>query len=165
MSSIDVSVQDKDLFLPSRLVCTNIVNLELEVVSRIADNLYNTYSIDLKSDSRGLEAEILRWQKKWENRDEIDRPCTLLTSLKECDPDFFPNVFILLEILSILPVSSSENESSFTCLTRLKSYLRATIEQNRLASLALINIHYDFEIDPSTIVDMFMDESSHRRWN
>ena len=127
------SARHKDLFLSSRLVCTNIVNLELEVVSRIADNLYHTYSIDLKSDSRGLEAEILRWQKKWENRDEIDRLCTLLTSLKECDPDFFPKFFIILQILSIFPVSTSENERSFTCLARLKSYLRATIEQKSIS--------------------------------
>ena len=137
------SSRHKDLFLPSRLVCTNIVNLELEVINSIAENLYKTYSVDLKSDSDGLEAEILRWQKKWENQALIERPCTLLTSLKECNPDFFPNVFILLQILSILPVSSCENERSFTTLTHLKSYLRSTMEQNRLASLAMISIHND----------------------
>ena len=118
----------------------------------------------MKSDPDGLEEEILRWQKKWENQVLIEKPCTLLTSLKECNSDLFPNVFILLQILSILQLSSSENERSFTTLTRLKSYLRSTMEQNRLASLAMIT-HNDFVIDPSTIVDMFMSESNHRIWN
>ena len=54
------SSRHKYLFLPSRLVCTNIVYLELEVINSIAENLYKTYSVDLKSDSDGLEAEILR---------------------------------------------------------------------------------------------------------
>ena len=41
----------------------------------------------------------------------------------------------------------------------------ATMEQNRLASLALISIQNDFVIDPSTIVDAYMSESNHRIWN
>ena len=79
--------------------------LELEIINSIAENFYKTYSVDLKSDPDGLEVEILRWQKKWENQALIERPCTLLTSLKECKPDLFPNVFILLQILSILQLS------------------------------------------------------------
>ena len=73
------SSRHKYLFLPSRLVCTNIVYLELEVTNSIAENLYKTYSVDLKSDPDGLEAKILRWKKKWENQALIERPCTLLT--------------------------------------------------------------------------------------
>ena len=49
-------------------------------------------------DGSESEAEILRWQKKWENQSVAEWPSTFLISLKECNQDFFPNVFILLQI-------------------------------------------------------------------
>ena len=74
------------------------------------------------------------------------------------------SIYIFILILSILPVSSSECERSFSISTRLKTYLRATQGQARLEALALINIHYDMDIDPELIVEMFMS-GSHRIWS
>jgi hypothetical protein len=50
----------------------------------------------------------------------------------------FTNIFILLSIYLTVPITSSEAERSFSCLKRLKTWLRTTIGQIRLSSLAII---------------------------
>ena len=53
----------------------------------------------------------------------------------------YPNIFILLIIFLTVPVSSAEGERAFSCLKRIKSWLRSTMNQTRLSSLSIINIH------------------------
>ncbi|XP_074656009.1 52 kDa repressor of the inhibitor of the protein kinase-like [Tubulanus polymorphus] len=53
----------------------------------------------------------------------------------------------LIVIGCTLPVGSASAERSFSCLRRTKTYLRSTMTDNRLANLALLNIHHEMEID------------------
>ena len=152
------------LFLPSRLICSNIAKLGQEKIEEIAANLHETYYTDLVTDLAGLVAEISIWAKKWENTDIEFRPKTLLSSLKECNPGFYPNLFTLMQILCILPVSSAECERSFSTMKRLKTYIRSTMGQSRLSALALINIHFNFVIDPEKIVEIYMNQPTRRLW-
>ena len=66
----------------------------------------------MNSDSYEIESEILRWKTKWEKQDVESRHDTLLSSLKECLKNYYQNIFTLLQILSKLPVTTSENEHS-----------------------------------------------------
>ena len=50
---------------------------------------------------------------------------------------------MLLTIACTLPVTTCENERSNSQLKLLKSYLRSTMTEKRLSSLALIKIHRD----------------------
>ena len=45
-------------------------------------------------------------------------------SLKACDPDDFPNLYILLKIAVTLPVTSCECERSISKTRRLNNYMR-----------------------------------------
>lgn len=69
----------------------------------------------------------------------------------------FPNIFILLSIFLTIPVSSAEGERAFSCLKRVKSRLRTTMSQDRLSSLAIINIHSFIagNLDVNTLIDLF----------
>ena len=102
------------LFLPSRLICSKIVTIEAIQIEEIATTLHETFSTDLSSDPVELTAEIFRWQKKWQDKEEDLRPKVLLKSLKECNSEYYTNIFILLKIFSILPVSSAECERAFS---------------------------------------------------
>ena len=51
-----------------------------------------------------------------------------------------PELSKLMKIFAVLPISSCEAERSFSTLRRLKTYLRSNMGQNRLSSLALMNI-------------------------
>lgn len=121
-----ISSRQNDIYLPWRQVCQKIVDLGTDVINSIADNLYNIYSVDLICNSE--ELSFNDGKKKRENLNKRSRPQTILSSLNACNRDYYPNVFILLQILSILPVSSAENERAFSAIGRLKTYLRTTVE-------------------------------------
>ena len=62
----------------------------------------------------------------------------------------------LLKIFATIPVTTATAERSFSTLRRLKSYLRATMLEERLTGLALASIHRDISasISPNEIIDI-----------
>ena len=54
-----------------------------------------------------------------------------------------------------VPVTTSECERTVSVLRRLKTYLRSTMRQGRLRSLAILNINYTMVIDDDEVIDMF----------
>ena len=53
----------------------------------------------------------------------------------------YPNLHIPMKLACSLGVTSCERERSFTTLRRLNTYLRKTMETERLSALALMSIH------------------------
>jgi hypothetical protein len=56
----------------------------------------------------------------------------------------FPQIFKLCELVLTMPATSAADERSFSALKILKNYLRNSQSQDRLSSLALINIEKSF---------------------
>ncbi|CAF4162315.1 unnamed protein product, partial [Rotaria sordida] len=69
----------------------------------------------------------------------------------------------LLKILWTIPANTCECERSFSSLRRLKTYIRNTTGQERLSSLALINIERSFDIDLDLIVTEFVSKNKERK--
>jgi hypothetical protein len=69
----------------------------------------------------------------------------------------------LLQILWTVPVNVCGCERSFSSLRRIKTYLRNTTGQERLACLALINIENDIEIDIDAIANDFISKKDERK--
>ena len=59
------------------------------------DDLVTFNDEDLPNPSL-VATEILRWKAKWEGQDAEDQPATLRTAIKQCDQDFFPNMYRLV---------------------------------------------------------------------
>ena len=61
------------------------------------------------------------------------------------------------QILATIPVTSCSSERSFSCLGRLKTYLRNTMGSERVSNLAVINIerHFTNRVDISSVIDIF----------
>ena len=76
----------------------------------------------------------------------------------------FPNIFILLSIFLTVPFSSAEGERAFSCLKRIKSWLRTTMNQTRLSSLSIINIHSVIagKLDINHLIDIFASAKESR---
>ncbi|QQP48515.1 Uncharacterized protein FKW44_008870 [Caligus rogercresseyi] len=74
-------------------------------------------------------------------------------SLSETLPHFTE----ISKTLATIPVTSCSAERSFSCLRRLKTYLRSTMSQERLHALGLLTIerHYVNRVDIDTIIDEF----------
>jgi hypothetical protein len=52
----------------------------------------------------------------------------------------FPQLFIIFKVYLSIPVSSAEAERSFSCLKRVKTWLRSSCEQKRLSAPSVLNI-------------------------
>ena len=55
----------------------------------------------------------------------------------------FGEVERLLRLLLVVPASSATAERSFSCLRRLKTYLRSTASQSRLNHMAVLHVHQE----------------------
>lgn len=116
------------------------------------DELMPFFGDDLPLSS-SLQAEVEQWNAKWTDRD--DKPASLTTAITECDPVFYKNIFTILKICATFPVTSCECERSISVLRLLKTYLRSTMGQQRLSSLALMFVHRNITISTKEIVAEF----------
>jgi len=63
-------------------------------------------------------------------------------------------VAVLLQVLATLPVTTATAERSFSTLKRLKTYLRSSMVDDRLTSLALIHVHAEtIPVDAAEVID------------
>ena len=77
----------------------------------------------------------------------------------------FPELLKLLQISLTIAVSTAECERSFSCLKRIKHYLRSTMSEQRLVDLAVLSIEKELSQDLSLdeIVDKFAAEDKNRK--
>ena len=73
--------------------------------------------------------------------------------------DMLPE-FAKVKVLAVIPATSCSAERSFSALRRLKTYLRNTMGQERINSIALINIEREYanavmEKDMERIINIF----------
>jgi hypothetical protein len=68
----------------------------------------------------------------------------------------FPQVIRLTNLLSIVLATSATAERSFSCLRRLKTWLKSTMSQKRLNSIAILNAHRDISPDIDSVLSEFV---------
>lgn len=96
---------------------------------------------------------VAKWKREIESGNRI--PENVTDVIENCDKDLYPNIKSFLSILATLPVSIATAERSFSTLRRLKSWIRASMDEERLTGLALMNIHHDIKIDPDDVITRF----------
>ena len=69
----------------------------------------------------------------------------------------------LVYIMLTMPVTSTTAERSFSVLRRLKTYVRTTMNNDRLSSLALMHIHRDFSVDLVKVMEKIVS-AKNRFW-
>ncbi|KAL4125945.1 hypothetical protein QTP88_010182 [Uroleucon formosanum] len=123
------------------------------------------YENDLPGLNDVIEAEYEIWQAKWKNIEDNLKPTTAIEALSVCDNLMYPNMYELLKILAIIPISTATAERSFSTLRRLKTYLRNTTSESRLVELALLAIHRDIDIPDDILLDKFANSGKERNLN
>lgn len=78
--------------------------------------------------------------------------------------DIYPNLFIALRIVLTIPVTVAAAERSFSILKLIKTYLRNTMTQHRLSSLAISSIENEVShsLDFKALIDDFAHKKSRR---
>jgi hypothetical protein len=113
------------LFSASYLNCANLLNLAPEIVHRFF-NAYQTYL--------PREGDFVDVVERWKIREALvdDKPERLLDTLHATNRDLYQDIYSIISILLAIPVSSATSDISFSALSRVKSYLRATMDDERL---------------------------------
>ena len=110
----------------------NLVPAKLNALNtRVQDKLYETHKTDL-SEKKDFDIEILRWQTKWYHSTD-EKPVTHLTeTVQHVNPNLYPNVVTIINILLTMPVSTATPEWSFSTMRRVKTYFRLRRKQSVL---------------------------------
>lgn len=109
-----------------------------------------------------LKAELFIWRNQWQLRENL--PETAVEAIQHCT-ELFPNIKKILQLFPTLPVTSATPERTFSVLKRLKTYLRATMNEERLNGLALATINKDeleYENIEKDIMTAFINKSPRR---
>ncbi|KAL6484471.1 hypothetical protein MHYP_G00065160 [Metynnis hypsauchen] len=112
------------------------------------------YQDDLPS-PEVIHQELKRWKLKWQAKSSHQRPSSCAPAIRECDEMMYPNIFKLLKIACTLPVTSCECERSASTLRRLNTFMRSSMGEDRMSSLALIHTHYKMALDLDEAVDLY----------
>ena len=76
----------------------------------------------------------------------------------------FPEVYRLIKVALTIPVTSATAERSFSVLKRIKTYMRATMGQERLTHLAVLSVERELSknLDLDLVIDRFRDMHQRR---
>ena len=91
-----------------------------------------------------------------------DRPNTMIDALKACSKHQYPNLYVLLQIGCLIPVTSCEAERSFSTVRRIKSSLRSTMREDRLSALVLLASYRSLPIDIEEVIKRFIQKKPRR---
>jgi len=90
--------------------------------------------------------------------EDIDSLLELLRFLHvNCLHEVFPNVSVALRVVLTIPVTVASGERSFSKLKLIKIFLRSSMKENRMNSLALLSIENALasELDYSSLITKF----------
>ena len=132
-------------------LCVTTTAASVKELDKNIDRLVTNYMADLEDD-RDLVKDVA----------EKDRPNTAASALKACDKRRFPNVKRLLRILCTLLLTSAECKRTFSCMRRLKSYLRSTMNAERFNGLALLATHRSKDINLINVRRRFINMHKRR---
>ena len=99
-------------------------------------------------------------EKCSQSADESKRLESVVQTLKEikAQKEFYSNIHTLLLILATLPFTTASAERSFSCLKRLKTYLRNIMGKERLSGLAQMQLHRAQVLNPEAVLDELAKE-------
>ena len=127
-----------------------------EYISKIKP-ISELYKDDLPSFSC-FGSELRCWHVKWTRHKEehglSSLPSPPTVALRHAN-SMYPNIRVLLSILSTIPVTSCSAERSFSGLKRLKTLSSSSMSVPRLSGLSFLTIHQDIPINISEAIDEF----------
>jgi hypothetical protein len=74
----------------------------------------------------------------------------------------FINMWLFVKMQCHKNYGSATAERSFSVLRRLKTYVRSTMNNDRLSSLVLMHIHRDFSMDLDKVMEKFVSAKTRR---
>jgi hypothetical protein len=129
--------------------------------------LRNVYTNDLGS-SFAIECVQFQSCEKFKKKTGIFPKTILEMSIyirKHKLVEVYLYIDIALRIILCIPSTNCSAERSFSTLNRVKSYLRSTMSEERLNSLAILNIESDLtkKLDYKDVIEEFAHKKSRKK--
>jgi hypothetical protein len=155
----DIKAYKICMLLPSTLSALS----EDEIATLASEMMFYETDLDCLS-QHDLSREFHELKRHYKDlsramSDELD---DLLSLYNYIDEDMFPKTKTLLHIGCVLPVSTCEAERSFSGLRRIKTFLRNSMQEERLSGLALMHLHHSLDINVAEIVQRFIKSGNRR---
>ena len=112
------------------------------------------YSSDLPNLST-VTYEGDNWESLWKEKRAETFPTNIADTLQQTNPVTFPNIFTVLTILAVLPITTCTCERSASSLRLIKTYLRSRMTQTRLNGLASLYTQRNIPIYANSVIDRF----------
>lgn len=134
--------------------------LEDIVITGKMDTLVSEYP-ELDAMSLDIQLKMFKANYTYSSLSEV---AEILKGMTPEVRHLFREVEALLRLVMVVPASSAEAERSFSALRRLKTWLRTSMTQTRLNSLAICHVHQDKldSLDRRQICQRFVDLNDDR---
>ena len=91
-------------------------------------------------DANAVSEEVDLWRKKWERHLE-ERPSTLNSTIGHANCLMYPNIFRILELVLVVPLTSADVERAHSILSFIKTDRCSTMTESWLNALILLFCH------------------------
>ena len=102
------------------------------------------YKDDFDETGLKLHLDILASNFPSDSEVSLESLMTYLRNLTESQKALISQVYKLASLLVALPATNAVSERSFSSLRRIKTYLRATMTQNRLNNTRIILLQINY---------------------
>ena len=128
---------------------------------------FDKYSCFLEDAEDEVKFEFNAWQRHWDFLYETEGeapiiPESAISALNSCPSDIFPNIHILLNILSTLPVTTCEAERIFSTVNTTLTAIRCCMGEERLESLLLMQSNRDNLPKPEEVLSVFATSTANQ---
>ncbi|XP_063775451.1 52 kDa repressor of the inhibitor of the protein kinase-like [Pseudophryne corroboree] len=138
---------------------------EKEELLKLCNDLEHILNNNTESDNDGFQlSEELKYIQPTIVKDSVT-PLEVLQHISQTDTvGLFPNVWVTLRIMLTIPITVASGERSFSKLKLIKTYLRSTMSEERLSSLAILSIENEMveSIDYTAAVQSFAAAKSRK---
>jgi len=143
----------------------NLIHLSDSTIYEEATKLYNYYAEDLEDSFPTECVHFRQFLNKTSSEDKLKLIdlCKLIRDQNLLS--VFPNIDIALRISLCMAITNCSAERSFSALKRIKTYLRSSLEEERLNSLAILVIEADLmmRIKYDDIIEDFANKKSRHK--
>lgn len=133
------------------------------LTSEMEDNILKLYRNELPS-PHSFSQEIRLWKTLWNSMTESELPATIQATLahRRVSQRSFPNLFSLLNLLLLMPVTTAAVERANSALKFIKTDRRNRMGEMRLNALLLMFMHKDIKIDLDEVINIFVRKRPRR---
>lgn len=126
-----------------------------ECCQRLEQTMHDIDAEDLKMEVKAAISAFPTYASPHEMLDHI---------YKENILDIYPNLSTALRLLLTLSVTVASGERSFSALKLIKTYLRTSMSQERLSSLAVLSIEHEVRktLDTESLITRFAEAKACR---